>query len=457
MTAIAEVRPDHGTRTPASPEPHRPAGPPVDGWDELAENDDRREPATHDGRAFAVAMVAYPVAWALGLSPVFYAVAALPMALWLLKNRPLRVPRGTVLFALFLVVVGASFVQLDTIGRIAVYLLRSSWYVSALVSLLFLARHRGSEAQAGLIKAMVVLWAFVVFGGYLSILAPELQWATPVAKLLPAVLAENDLIGRMINPQVSEIQVFRFADVTLYRPAAPFAYTNGWGSTLALLTPFVIAAIHDRRIGIPRVVLVPLLAAGVVPFYVALNRGSWLTLGVGLTYGALRWAVVRRNLVPIALLVAGLAVGGIAALSTGALDTAAEQLQTRSADSNETRSNLYVETLREAAKSPLIGYGSTRPNPADPNGPPLGTHGQLWAVLFAHGYLGAGLYLAFFVSAFLRAGPLEPVGHWAKVSLLIGLLQLPIYGHLPQQLFVMVAAVVISTWGLQAKRFPARR
>ncbi len=402
-------------------------------------------------------MAGYPVAWALGLAPLYYAVAAVPMALWLLKNRPLRVARGTVLFVLFLMVVAASSVQLDTIGRIAVYLLRTSWYVSALVSLLYLARHRGSTAQAGLIRAMVVLWALVVVGGYLSILAPELAWTTPVARILPQTPAENDLIGRMVNAQVSEIQVFRFADVTLYRPAAPFAYTNGWGSTLAMLTPFVLAAVHDRRIGIPRAVLIPMLVAGSVPFYVALNRGSWLTLGAGLAYGLVRWTLVRRNLVPVALLVAAIAVGATLAVSTGVLDTAGQQLATRSADSNETRSNLYVETLREAAASPLIGYGSTRPNPADPSGPPLGTHGQLWAVLFAHGYLGAGLYLAFFVSAFLRAKPLDPVGHWAKVALLIGLLQLPIYGHLPQQLFVMMAAVVIATWGRQGQRFPIGR
>jgi len=134
------------------------------------------------------------------------------------------------------------------------------------------------------------------------------------------------------------------------------------------------------------------------------------------------------------------------------LDTATQQLETRSEDSNETRSTLYAETLKETAKSPLIGYGSTRPNPADPDGPPLGTHGQLWAVLFAHGYLGVGLFLTFFVTAFFRTKPQDPVPHWAKVALLIGLLQMPIYGHLPHQLFVLMAAVVMSSWPPRASQ-----
>ncbi|MGI9598978.1 MAG: O-antigen ligase family protein, partial [Acidimicrobiales bacterium] len=413
-------------------------------------------PAGHDGKLFAVLMGGYPLAWALGLAPVFYMMLAVPMAMWLLRNRPFQIPRGTVFFLLFLMIVGASFVQLNSIGRIAIYGLRTSWYVSAFIAFLYLVRHRGAGAQALIVKSMVLLWALIVFGGYLSIFAPELQWSTPVAQVLPGVLADNEFIHRLINPQVSEIQIFRFEDVTLHRPAAPFAYTNAWGSTLAMVTPFVLAALHDRRIGIPRKVLVPLLALGVVPFYVALNRGSWLTLGAGVCYGVARYAFIKRNAMPIVLLVALLAIGAGFAASTGVLDTATEQLATRSADSNETRSNLYAETIREAAKSPLIGYGSTRTSPSNPSGPPLGTHGQLWAVLFAHGYLGVGLYLAFFLSAFFRSRPLDPVAHWAKVSLFIGLMQLPIYGHLPHQLFVMVGAVVISTWGSQAARSDRR-
>ncbi len=411
-----------------------------------------RQPAEHDGVAFAVLMGAYPLAWALGLAPVFYLLATVPMGLWLIKNRPLRLPPGSLFYLLFLMIVAASFIQLNTFGRVAIYALRSGWYAAAFITYLYLARHRGPRAQATLIKGMVVLWVMIVAGGYLSILAPELQWSTPVARFLPGVLSENEFLLQLITPRSSEIQIFRFQDVTLYRPAAPFPYTNSWGSNFALVTPFMLAAIHDRSIGIPRKVLIPLLAAGAVPFYVALNRGSWLTLGIGVCYGIVRLAIVRRNAMPIIGLLVALVLATSAALSTGVLDTASAQLETRSEDSNETRSTIYSETLKETAKSPLIGFGSTRPNPADPNGPPLGTHGQLWAVLFAHGYLGAGLFLAFFGTAFLRSKPEDPVPHWAKVSLLIGLLQMPIYGHLPHQLFVMMAAVVISAWGPRSYR-----
>lgn len=401
--------------------------------------------AGHEGTLFTVLVAGYPAAWALGLSPLWYSMLALPMALWLVRHRPVRVAPGTGYLALFLAVVGLSGIGLESPGSMAIFGLRSSWYIAAFVSYLYLARRRGGRSTVRLVRAMVALWVLVVIGGYLSILTPELSWTTPVAKILPGALADNELISRMIAPQVSETQVFRYEDVVLHRPAAPFAYTNAWGSSFALLTPFVVAAIHDRRIGIPRLVLVPLLAAGLVPLSVALNRGSWLTLGLGLAYGVVRWARVRgdgRPLIVATLLVAA----GLAATSlTGVLDSSFEQLETRSAASDQTRSSLYIETIGAAAESPLIGHGSTRPSVDNPTGPPLGTHGQLWAVLFAHGYLGALLYVGFFAAAFLRCRSSEPVQHWTKVALLIGLLQLPIYGHLPHQLFILVGAAALAS------------
>ncbi|MEM9654606.1 MAG: O-antigen ligase family protein [Actinomycetota bacterium] len=412
--------------------------------------------ADHTGRAFAVLMAGYPLVWAVGLAPIHYLLVAVPMALWLIRNRPVQVPKGTVFFVLFLLIVGASFVQLNSLGRVAIYALRASWYLAALITFLYLGRHRGLDASRLVIRSMVALWVAVICVGYLAVLTPELAWSTPVLKALPGLLTDNEFIVQLVRPQVSEIQVFRFEGVTLYRPAGPFAYTNAWGSNVALLTPFVLAAFHDhRRVGIPRPLLAVLLLAGLVPFFVALNRGSWLTLGLGLCYGTARYAAMKRNPLPIVMLSAALVLGATGAVATGVFSTAAEQLETRSADSNETRSTLYVETIRQAANSPLIGYGSTRENPANPGGPPLGTHGQFWAVLFAHGFLGAGLFVGFFVIGFFRNRPVEPIPHWAKVSLFIGLIQLPIYGHLPNQLFVMVGALVISGWGpMRPPRFP---
>lgn len=410
------------------------------------------------GSLYAAAIAGYPLAWAIGLGPLVFPGVAVLMVVWLIRYRPLRVPAGSISFALFLVVVAASVIQVDSAGRLGLWVLRTSWYVAALISFVYLARQTSPRARLRIVRAMILLWSATIVGGYGAMLVPDLTWQSPVSLALPGSIASNDFVRDLIVPRTSEIQTF-WNGVRLNRPAAPFPYTNTWGSSVALLTPFVLAALQDRRIGLPRWTVIAMLATGLVPFYVALNRGAWLTLVVGIAYGGLRSALVNRRPMPL-LIVTLISVSGlVVALNTEVLDTAMTQLDTRSADSNETRANIYLETIEQSAESPMIGFGTPRPSPSNPTGPPLGTHGQIWAIMYAHGYLALALYLLFFAYGFARGEGKGVVGHWAKVSLLIGLLQLPIYGHLPMQLFVMMGAVAMATWtedSLGPPRHPGR-
>lgn len=412
-----------------------PSPPLVDAVDAESEN----------GRLVALVLAGYPVAWAVGLGPVVFPMAAFFMVIRLIRRRPLRIPPGTIMLALFLVLVLASVLQVNSPGRVGIWVLRTSWYASALVTWVYLARNTGEHSRRIIVWSLIATWAMTILGGYAAILLPDLSWSTPVAAVLPGALSGDEFVRDMIRPRLAEVQLF-YPDIRLNRPAAPYAYTNAWGSSVALLTPFVLAALQDRRLRIPRWVVVLALLAGLVPFYYALNRGAWLTLGLGVLYGVARYSRVNRNLVPLATL-AVLGVLGLAvATGTGVLNTAISQLETRSADSNETRANIYVETIQHSAESPLIGFGTPRTNPSNPSGPPLGTHGQLWAIMFAHGYVAVALYLGFFLFSFFRAQGRDPITHWSKVALGIGLLQIPIYGHLPTQLFIMVTAAAMAVW-----------
>lgn len=402
-----------------------------------------------NGRLVALILAGYPIAWAMGLGPVVFPLAAVLMALWLIRNRPFLIPPGTIALACFLVIVATSLIEVNSIGRLGVWVLRTSWYASALILWLFLARQDTARARRCIIYALMGIWAMAILGGWAAVLTPDLSWRTPVASLLPEVIAGDEYVSDLINPRVSETQLF-FPDIQLNRPAAPFAYTNAWGSNVALLTPFIFIGFQERRLRIPRWILIGALFLGLVPFYFSLNRGAWLTLGIGLIYGLTRFALLKRRILPIAVLagIAGIAL--VVATSTGILGAATGQLETRTGDSNETRASLYVETIQRSAESPMIGYGTPRASISNPTGPPLGTHGQLWAILFAHGYIAAFLYVGFFLLAFFRARGRDPVTHWAKVSLAIGLMQLPIYGHLPMQLFVMVVAAAVAIWPARA-------
>ncbi len=415
--------------------------------DAVVKDTQPRATSTASGSGWLVVAVlaGYPVAWALGLGWGVFMIAAFFMMLWLVRHRPIMVPPGTIMLALFMVLVLASAIEVDSPARMLVWALRTSWYASGLVTWVFLARQTSPRARRLIVYALLATWVMTLVGGYAAFLAPDLSWPTPLWALLPEGIANDDFVKDLIVPEAAETQTF-YPDITLNRPAAPYAYTNAWGSSMALLTPFMFAALHDRRLGLPRWLVLVLLALGLVPFYFALNRGAWLTLGIGLVYGVVRYALVSRKFRPVIVL-AGLAfVSLLVATGTGVTRTAIEQLESRTEDSNETRVSIYEETIRRSAESPLIGFGTPRPNPSNPSGPPLGTHGQLWAVAFAHGYIAVGLYVGFFLLAFFRARGRDPVTHWAKVSLAIGLMQMPVYGHLPTQLFVMLTAAAVAAW-----------
>lgn len=399
-----------------------------------------------DGRYFTWLLVGYPFAWAIGLGPLIFLVAAVPMAYWLIQQRPIRLPKGTIFFLVFLILMAGSAVQLTSLGRSALYLLRASWYVSAFIAFVYLANQRGPTLKRNLVRALIGLWVLIVVGGYGAILAPQLSWRAPLGAVLPGFVARDDFVTDLINPRVAEIQSFPWENIVLYRPAAPFPYTNAWGSSFALLFPFLLAAWYDRSIGLPRWLLAGLAAVGMVPFYTALNRGAWASLGFGLIYGFVRWSWLNRNLVPLASVALLVAMALPLSVVTGLASTAQERLDARTEASDETRASIYIETTLQSLRSPLIGYGSPRPNPANPTGPPLGTHGQLWAVMFAHGIVAMVAYVMIFVRGFLFSSGSGPVAHWAKVSLFIGILQLPIYGHLPLQIFILVAAVIMASW-----------
>ena len=402
-------------------------------------------PVSGNGRLAALIIAGYPIAWALGLGPMIFPLAAMFMVFWLIRHPPMLVPSGTVFFAVFLLLALASVVQINSPGRAGVWVLRTVWYASAFVTWLYLARQTSVRARRLIVYSLLFAWLVTVVVGVVAIIAPDIAWRSVLSPVLPGIIGGDEYVKDLINPSLAEIQSF-YGGVTLNRPAGPYAYTNAWGSSFALLTPFVFAALQDRRLRLARPVVLVALLVGLVPFVQSLNRGAWLTLALGTVYGVIRYSVVARKLLPIVALVIMGTLLMVGAFASGAVDSAAEQLATRTADSDETRSGLYLDTIARSAESPLLGYGTPRPDPANPSGPPLGTHGQIWAVLFAHGYVAAFAYLGFFVFAFLRARGRDPLTHWAKVSLGIGVLQLPIYGHVPTQLFVMVTAAAIASW-----------
>ena len=112
-----------------------------------------------------------------------------------------------------------------------------------------------------------------------------------------------------------------------------------------------------------------------------------------------------------------------------------------------------LQAFDRTLDSPLLGYGGPRPSEVRENAPDVGTQGQLWMVLFSHGFPAAALFVGWFAYAFARTWRTRSsLGFWCHVTLLIGLLQMPVYGLLPVQIHVLMVAAALALREADAPR-----
>jgi hypothetical protein len=328
--------------------------------------------------------------------------------------------------------------SLDNTSRLAGYALRLGYYVAATILLLYLVNGRSGVTVGRIIRVFTVLWVATVAGGYLALVVGDLSFRSPMWYLLPAPLLDNELIAALVTPGLADVQ--DIIGFPVPRPKAPYAYTNGWGSMLALLTPFALMSLSEPRAGIPPRLVRVVLVASLVPAVVSLNRGLWLSLGIGVVYAAARLGAgghlrLLARLVVVVALVSGALV----------LSPLGELVSTRFATghSDDDRTGLAGAAVAGALERPVFGWGAPRPNVREL--PSIGTHGQIWLVTFSHGFVGAAAFVGALAMFFYRTRRQATTsGLWAHVVILVSLAQLPVYLLLPGQLFVVMAAVAVA-------------
>jgi hypothetical protein len=367
-------------------------------------------------------LLLYPLWWVLGLGVLIFPIAAVPMAVILVRQhltgRPVRTPPGFGLWLVFLAVVllGLAVLGVTPAGtvadsaaeRLAGAGYRVVGYLSLTVLLLYAGNLRESELPRRRL-ATLLAWLFVVTvaGGLVGTFAGHLALTSPVELLLPAELRGNNFVQSLVHPYAA--QIMDVGGGAVPRPAAPWGYTNTWGNNVLLLVGwFVVAAwgLRARRPG-RRLAALAVLALAVVPVVHSLNRGLWIGLALVGAWVAVRVARHRR---PTTLLAAAGAAAVLAAvLAASPLgDTVRQRLDHGHSDG--IRTYLSERALTGMAESPVIGFGSTRSTLGGRHsiaiGPSadcqrcggftIGGNGQLWQLLFAHGLVGTAAYLGFF-------------------------------------------------------------
>lgn len=396
----------------------------------------RRAPLLDPAWPMLLMTVWMPVAYFLGLAAAVWIVPAIAFGVPLAMRRSVRLPGMIFPFVCLALWIPLTALQLDSFNALPVFLYRWLLWVAAVASFLWLCNTpTGKVSTKRVVDMLAALWIVLVFFGYLAIVLPHFEVPGLFQRVLPAGLRSNPFIYDLTVVRFAELQNFGLTAVP--RPAAPMPYTNGWGSTLGLLTPFFVVSWLTAPSFNRRVVGWILAALAVAPIAVSTNRGMWLSIAVALVYFAIRRAI-RGDGRPL------IAVGmvGVAALTivvfTPFVDNAVNARLENTERSNETRGSVYKLAFEGAKESPMLGYGA----PASKEQPPaIGTHGMIWYVMFSHGFPAAAFLLVGLGTLFVATMiPRTETALWAHISILVCITQITYYGLLPQIVVVGIAA-----------------
>lgn len=399
----------------------------------------------------ALAFGAMPLLWLAGGFYLAWPLLGLVLAVLLFaRGGRITLPAGAGLWLLFCALAALSLSRLSGFGEFVVAGLRMGFYLTAfLVGLYVYTALREGQSWQRVFRPLCYFWLGLIALGWLGVLAPRLSAGSPLEAILPGGLAGNSFINDLVHLRTAEFNDRSLTPV--YRPAAPFAYTNTWGSTWALLVPAVVAyvlSVRDRL----RPILLASLVVSLPPAFLTLNRGMFVSLGAGLLVLALR-GVARRQFKIVATLAGVAAVIGIAMvfIPVGELIEA----RTSSSDTTVDRIGLYEQALVLAQKAPLLGYGGPVTVDTTTADAPVGTQGQFWQVLVSHGVPALVVFVGWFLVIARRLGrAVSPAGQWLATIPVIGAVQLPFYGVTFHNLTVLCYAVGLA---MAAVDGPVRR
>jgi hypothetical protein len=386
----------------------------------------------------------FPLWWVLGLGSFIWPILAMPMLLSLLRQRNVRMPRGFGWWLMFLGWVVVSGTQLESMGRLAAYLYRGSAYFSVTVLFLYVYNApRDRVPPKKIVVTLTLFWLFVVFGGYLGTFFPTGGFRTVLGRVIPAGIGDESLRA-VLNPTFANRGVeSKILGYGVGRPSAPFAYTNAWGSNFALLVPFVIMSWSFVRRKSWKLLTLGALGASILPVISSLNRGLWISLGLGVIYAAGLYALHGRAKAFMGVMAGLLMVVGLSLFVPKLNQLVGDRILHPHSDDG--RKGLISEAIERAREKPLVGFGTPVASVIDPSKPSVGTHGQLWLVLVTTGFPGTLFFLGWYGTTLFRTRKgATAFGPWCHVVLFISLVQLAFYEQLPTQLHITVIAAALA-------------
>ncbi|MEV0154548.1 O-antigen ligase family protein, partial [Micromonospora sp. NPDC050686] len=379
-----------------------------------------------------------PLWWALGAFYLGWSILGVALLALLVARGRVPLPAGTACWLVFLFLVLLSASRLDRATAYLTFGLRFGFLATALVVCVYVyTLLREGARWERVLRPLGWYWLGLVALGWLAVLAPTLALTTPVELALPQGVAGERYIQALTHVRVTEFNPLSRSPI--YRTAAPYPYTNNWGTAYALLVPCVLAYLASVRTGRLRVLLWVSLPLSVVPAFLTLNRGMFVGLGAGLLYLGLR-ALFRGNARLIVWIGALVLLAWVVSLVVPVQDMIDARVSTT--DTNVDRMDLYVRTWQAVERSPLLGYGAPKSVDTTLAEEPLGTQGLIWQLLYSHGIPALLVFLGWLLLVARRlAAAVSPAGYWLSTVPVIALVVVPVYAYIDPNLSVIFFAV----------------
>ena len=392
----------------------------------------------------AVLFVAFPVWWALGVSAFTWLIVAIPMLGSLIWRRQARVPVAFILWLAFVSWVLLSGLQLHSGTKIITFTYRLALYAVAGVLFVYVYNlPRSTRVDTKMLRILTIFWMIVVAGGYAGILVGAHTFTPPFEKLLPHGLRNQPFVQRARPAGLRRgAGVPRLPDSRGPRRPSPTPTTGA--ATLPCSTPVAFAAAIAAGRGARRKVIVAVLIASMVPMAVSLNRGMFISLGIGIMYVALRLAL-RGRLAALGSLAGVAALVAVILLATPLGHLVAASFASTHGKSNATRFSVSQLAIAGARQSPIFGYGEPTPQTGQTGQPAIGTQGQLWMVLYSNGIPAVIFFVGFFPAVLWQTRRARGMaGLWLHAIPLVALPQIGVYGWLPVELQVVMVAAALA-------------
>lgn len=423
-----------------------------------------RRPFLSPGWPLIALYLGFPLWWVLGLAQFMLPAVACFLALQLVRQRSVVLPRGFAIWGLFILWVLAGVFVLGVeapgaiqddggTGRYLTFGYRALLYLSATVALVYVGNSdRNALPTRTVVRLLGFMFVVTTVGGLAGALLPPMEFRSLVEYVLPGGLRDNGFIQALVHPRTAAVQtVLGYAEP---RPVAPFYYANDWGANFSFFLPFFLLAWFGRDAGWRRYVAPLILLASFVPVVYSLNRGLWTALAVGLAFVVIRLLADGRAWAAYTL-VTGLLTGALVLFLTPLMSIIQERLA--NPHSNDRRAQLFELTFSSVWQgSPILGFGTTRNvqgsfasiaggETAACTGcgvPPLGTQGALTSVIFFQGIVGLALFLLFFALWVARHGrDMTPLTLAVTSVMVIAAVEMFVYDFIGFPLFTVMVGI----------------